>query len=108
MIEPFKGHCGCADADMLGVLWVESEQILLLKVDCLKLGPVRNKAICPSHIQTDKGLTFSYTKISMSQNICSKSLSTNLCVHGLNLCQKILVCEESLTNIYPKFVTSKN
>ena len=39
--------CEWVDAD-LGVLWIESEQILHLKVGCRNFGPVRDSAIYPN------------------------------------------------------------
>ena len=49
MLEPFTGTHEWIDAD-LGVLWVESEQILHFKVGCLNFGPVRGSAIYPSYL----------------------------------------------------------
>ena len=48
VFELSQEPCEWVDAD-LGVRWVESEQILHLKVGCLSFGPVRGSAIYPTH-----------------------------------------------------------
>ena len=42
--------CEWVDAD-LGVLWIESEQILHLEVGCPNFGPLRGSAIYPTILQ---------------------------------------------------------
>ena len=41
---------------ILGVLWIESEQILHLNIGCLNFGPVRDSAIYPSYVLNDAGM----------------------------------------------------
>ena len=50
VLESFTGtqEQEWVDAD-LGALWIESEQMLLLKVGCLNFGPVRGSATYPTN-----------------------------------------------------------
>ena len=52
VFEPFTGTVnGLMLIAYLGVLWVESEQILQLKVGCPNFGPVRGLAIYPTYLR---------------------------------------------------------
>ena len=50
-----QGPCERVDAD-LGVLWIESEQILCLKVGCPNFGPVRGSDIYPINTANNRKL----------------------------------------------------
>ena len=52
VFEPFTGTVnGLMLIAYLEVLWVESEQILQLKVGCPNFGPVRGLAIYPTYLR---------------------------------------------------------
>ena len=48
-LDQSQEPCEWVDAD-LGVLWVESQQILHLKVGCPNFGPARGSAIYPTYL----------------------------------------------------------
>ena len=54
--------CAWVDAD-LGVLWIESVQILHLKVGCLNFGPLRGSAIYPIVILNKTDLQQKYAML---------------------------------------------